>query len=156
MRLPLDLGPITEGLRSISETMRTIRDSVALLPDVAETLVEIQKGVERMGDEVHRMRVGVDVLGDEVRGMRAAVEPLEAQLDMVGDQVQHLGPKLEEVSLAIHPLRRATTKLGRRRAANGAELIATEDEAAAPDPEPKADQTSSTENVSHADGSPSE
>ena len=38
VKLPLDLTPITEGLRSISETMRAIRDSVALLPQVAETL----------------------------------------------------------------------------------------------------------------------
>ena len=32
VKLPLDLTPITEGLRSISETMWAIRDSVALLP----------------------------------------------------------------------------------------------------------------------------
>lgn len=93
VKLPLDLTPITEGLRSISETMRAIRDSVALLPQVAETLAEIQDGV-----------------------------------------------KFEDLSLAIHPLRRATGKLGRRRAANG---DAGSDE----------DQTSSGENVSQAAGS---
>ena len=37
-RLPVALAPISDGLRSISETMGAIRDSVALLPQVADTL----------------------------------------------------------------------------------------------------------------------
>jgi DNA repair ATPase RecN len=143
VKLPLDLTPITEGLRSISETMRTIRDSVALLPQIAETLAEIQQGVEFMGTEVRTMRRGVDELGVEVKGMRSAVDPMVEHLDAVAERIEALEPRLEDLSLAIHPLRRATGRLGRRRAANGgAEL--------------DGDQTSSGENVSHAAGSAEE
>lgn len=149
MRLPLDLAPIVEGLRSISDTIRTIRESVEILPDVAATLGQIQAGVERMGDEVHLMRKGVDTLGVEVRGMRESVEPIVSHLDIVAERIERLEPKLEEVSLAIHPLRRATGKLGRRRAANGETVDAQTADV-------EVDQTSSTENVSQADGSPSE
>ena len=138
MKVPVDIGPLTEGLRSIGETMRTIRDSVSLLPEVAETLGEIQAGVQRMGDEVHLMRVGVDDLRVEVRGVQTAVEPLSDHLDLVAAGIARLEPKLDEMSLAIHPLRRATGRLTRPR--RGSEDA----------------QTSSGENVSQADGSPSE
>ena len=144
LKLPLELTPITDGLRSISETMRAIRDSVALLPQVAETLAEIRIGVEKMGDEVHRMRMGVDALGGEVTVMREAVEPMVDHLDLVAARVEGLEPRLEDLSLAIHPLRRATGKIGRRRAANG-------EPAAAEEP-----QTSSGENVSQDAGSAEE
>jgi uncharacterized protein YoxC len=143
VKLPLDLTPITEGLRSISETMRAIRDSVALLPQVAETLAEIQEGVKFMGDEVQTMRKGVDELGVEVKGMRTAVDPMVEHLDLVAARIEGLEPRLEDLSLAIHPLRRASGKLGRRRAANGDAGL---DE----------DQTSSGENVSQAAGSADE
>ena len=138
MKVPLDIGPVADGLRSIGETMRTIRDSVALLPAVAETLGRIEEGVRFMGDEVHTMRKGVDSLGVEVRGMRESVEPIVAHLDIVAARIERLEPKLDEVSLAIHPLRRATGRLSRRNSVAAA------------------DQTDSGENVSQADGSPSE
>jgi uncharacterized protein YoxC len=140
MRLPVDLYPVVDGLRSISETMRAIRDSVALLPQVAETLARIEDGVKYMSDEVHLMRTGVDELRVEVKGMRGAVEPMVTHLDLVAERVQGLEPQLEDLSLAIHPLRRATGKLARRRAANG----------------DGSDQTSSGENVSQEAGSAEE
>jgi hypothetical protein len=143
VKLPLDLTPITEGLRSISETMRTIRDSVALLPQVAESLADIQQGVRFMGEEVHAMRRGVDELGVEVKGMRAAVDPMVEHLDVVAARIEGLEPRLEDLSLAIHPLRRATGRLGRRRSANGDGAL-------------DADQTSSGENVSQDAGSAEE
>ena len=68
LRLPLDIAPITDGLRTISETMKVMRDSVAILPQVAETLEEIHKATRSMADEVHMMRVGVDGLSEEVKG----------------------------------------------------------------------------------------
>ena len=148
MKVPIDIGPITDGLRSISKSMRTIRDAVGLLPQVAETLEEINKGMRFMGKEVHRMRKGVDELGVEVKGMRAAVEPLASQLDIVAERIDALDPRLEDLSLAMHPVRRATGKLGRRRAANG-DVVG---DAAAE----QLDQIESGENVSQADGSPEE
>lgn len=143
MKLPVDINPLGD-LRSILEAMGEIRDSLALLPKVAETLVEIQAGVRFMADEVHTMRTGVDDLGVEVKGMRAAVDPLVAHLDLVAKRVEELEPRLEDLSLAIHPLRRATGKLGRRRAANGEPPLAEEP------------QTSSGENVSQDAGSAEE
>jgi hypothetical protein len=140
VKLPLDITPITDGLRGISETMRAIRDSVALLPEVAATLEDIREGVKAMGDEVHTMRRAVDALGVEVTDMRTAMVD---HLDLVAARVEGLEPRLEDLSLAIHPLRRATGRLGRRRAANG-EL---------PDEDA---QTSSGENVSQDAGSAEE
>jgi hypothetical protein len=96
-----------------------------------------------MADEVHTMRKGVDAMGVEVEGMRTAVDPMVAHLDAVAVRVEALEPRLEDLSLAIHPLRRATGKLGRRRAANGEGPI-------------EADQTSSGENVSQDAGSAEE
>ena len=142
MKLPID-NPLGD-LRAIVEGMDELRKSLAVLPQVAETLAEIRKGVAYMADEVHTMRTGVDALGVEVQGMRGAVDPMVDHLDAVAAKVEALEPRLEDLSLAIHPLRRATGKLGRRRAANGepAELD-----------EP---QTSSGENVSQDAGSADE
>ena len=61
------------------------------------------------------MRVGVDGLGEEVEGMRAAVEPLVPHMDVVAARIEALEPRLEDLSLALHPMRRLT----RRRGANG-------------------------------------
>ena len=138
MRIPIDLRPLTD-------TVTTIRDSVALLPEVVKVLKEIEDAVRSMGDEVHRMRKGVDELGVEVTELRSA---LESRLDNVADHVDSLGPQLEEMSLAMHPFRRATVKLSRRKP-NGDEPIEVEAES-----EP--DQISSGENVSQAEASPSE
>jgi hypothetical protein len=110
---------------------------------VAETLADIQEGVRFMGEEVHTMRKGVDELGVEVKGMRAAVDPMVEHLDGVAARIEGLEPRLEDLSLAIHPLRRATGKLGRRRSANG-------------DAGLDSDQTSSGENVSQDAGSAEE
>ena len=74
-----------------------------------------------------------------------------AHLDVVAARVEALEPRLEDLSLAIHPLRRATGRLGRRRAANG-ELP---DEEAAEEAAEDA-QTSSGENVSQDAGSAEE
>ena len=145
LRLPIDLAPITDGLRTISETMKVMRDSVAILPEVAKTLGKIHKATQSMADEVHLMRVGVDDLGEEVKGMRVAVEPLVSHLDYVAERIDRLEPRLEDLSLALHPLRRATGKLGRARLANGQTVAeAAVDELV---------QTESGEKVSQAEGS---
>jgi hypothetical protein len=143
VRLP-GVNPLGD-LRAILDAMGDIRDSLALLPEVAGTLAEIREGVRYMSDEVHTMRTGVDDLSVEVKGMRAAVDPLVAHLDLVAKRVEELEPRLEDLSLAIHPLRRATGKLGRRRAANGEPGI-TDEEA----------QASAGEDLSQDAGSPDE
>ena len=140
MKVPDPLG----DLRAILDAMNELRGSLAVLPEVAETLSSIDEKTRFMADEVHRMRTGVDDLKVEVKGMRGAVDPMVEHLDAVAAQVRALEPRLEDLSLAIHPLRRATGKLGRRRAQNG-EL-----------PEDDPDQTSSGENVSQDAGSADE
>ena len=132
-----------------------VRDSVAILPEVAKTLEEIRKATISMAEEVHLMRVGVDGLGEEVEGMRAAVEPLVPHMDVVAARIEALEPRLEDLSLALHPMRRLT----RRRGANG---DATEEDAVAEEAEAQAAvadelaQIDSGENVSQSDGSPEE
>ncbi len=155
LRLPIDIGPITDGLRGISESLRSVRDSVALLPEVVSALDDIRDGVRTMSEEVHRMRVGVDNLGDEVTGMRAAVEPLVPHMDVVAARIEALEPRLEDLSLALHPMRRLT----RRRGANGdstAEDVAVEEVEAEAEIADELAQTELGENVSHSDGSPEE
>lgn len=155
LRLPIDIGPITDALREVSESLKLVRDSVALLPEVAKSLEEIREGVGTMADEVHRMRMGVDGLGDEVQGMRAAVEPLVPHMDVVAARIEALEPRLEDLSLALHPMRRLT----RRRGTNG---DATIEDAIAEEAADQADvadevaQMDSGENVSQSDGSPDE
>lgn len=147
LRLPIDLAPITDGLRTISETMKVMRDSVAILPQVADTLEEIHKATVSMAAEVHLMRVGVDGLAEEVKGMRVAVEPLVSHLDEVAVKIERLEPRLEDLNLALHPLRRASGKRARRRLANG-DIAEERSEDLV--------QTDSGENVSQSDGSPEE
>jgi hypothetical protein len=156
MKLPLDLGPIAEGIKSIQESIRTIRDSVALLPDVAKSLEQINKGMDFMGSEVHRMRLGVDELTIEVAKMVEGVDPLEDRLTEVSAHIQRLEPKLDELRDTLHPLRRVGKRMGRRREesdGNGSNGHVPEAE---PIGEPFAeepDQTESGVNVSQAEGS---
>lgn len=155
LRLPLDIGPITDGLRDISQSLRAVVDSVSTLPQVAEALEEIREATTSMADEVHRMRIGVDELGDEVRGMRSAVEPLVPHMDLVAARIEALEPRLEDLSLALHPMRRLT----RRRGANGdvpAEDLVADEAAAQAAVADGIAQTDSGENVSQSDGSPEE
>ncbi|MDQ2676474.1 MAG: hypothetical protein M3Y34_06665 [Actinomycetota bacterium] len=159
LRLPIDLAPITDGLRNISQSLRLMVDSVSILPEVAKTLEEIREATVGMADEVHRMRLGVDALGEEVDGMRTAVEPLVPHMDVVAARIEALEPRLEDLSLALHPMRRLT----RRRGANGdvaaLEAVADADAATAEAEAVLADelaQTDSGVNVSQSDGSPEE
>ena len=153
LRLPIDLAPITDGLRNVSQSLKLVVESVSILPQVAATLEEIREATLGMADEVHRMRVGVDSLGEEVDGMRAAVEPLVPHMDVVAARIEALEPRLEDLSLALHPMRRLT----RRRGANGdstvEDAIAGEAEAQAAVADEVA-QMESGENVSQSDGSP--
>ncbi len=159
LRLPIDLAPITDGLRTISESLKVMRDSVAILPQVAESLEEIQRQTKFMAEEVHLMRTGVDSLGEEVKGMRSAVEPLVPHMDVVAARIEALEPRLEDLSLALHPMRRLTSRSERRRGPNGdsapedAAVEKREAEAAVAD---ELAQTDSGENVSQSDGSPEE
>ncbi|CAN5627101.1 hypothetical protein BH10ACT11_BH10ACT11_19380 [soil metagenome] len=158
MKLPIDLNPITDGIRSIQESMLTIRDSIGLLPEVAKTLEEIRKGMDFMGSEVHRMRLGVDELTVEVAKMVDGVEPLEGKLVEVSGHIERLEPKLDELRDTLHPLRRVGKRMGRRRDDLGsAEVENGDGDLDGELLEPltgELDQIESGEKVSQAEGSP--
>ena len=62
------------------EDLRTIAESVTVLPEVARSLASIQDRVESLDDEVRRMRQAVDSIGGEVVEVRDAVGPLEQEM----------------------------------------------------------------------------
>lgn len=79
-----------QDLRSISESMR-------LLPDLLSELASIHSLTESLDAEVRMMRARVDKLDDQVSELRASVDA-----------------ELREVGLAVHPLRRMGRTLSRR------------------------------------------
>ncbi len=80
--------------------LRSIANSVAVLPEVSRALLTIQHRVDSLDDEVRRMRGAVESIGTDVIGMRESVEPLESEL--------------EELRKVMHPLQRVTGRIGRR------------------------------------------
>lgn len=83
------------------EDLRTIAQSVAVLPDVARALTSIQGRVDSLDDEVKRMRTAVESMGGDVVTMRDSVRPLESSL--------------EELQRTVHPIRRATGRIDQMR-----------------------------------------
>ena len=82
------------------EDLRSIADSVRVLPEVARSLGAIEQSVDSMDREVKLMRRGVDRLDADVIKVVDGVDPLDA--------------KLEDLRLTLRPLSRATARLGRR------------------------------------------
>ena len=62
------------------EDLRTIAQSVTVLPEVARSLATIEQRVDSLDDEVRRMRRAVDEINDEVVEVRDAVGPLEREM----------------------------------------------------------------------------
>jgi hypothetical protein len=79
--------------------LRSIANSVAVLPEVSRALMAIEQRVDSLDDEVRRMRGAVESIGTDVIGMRESVEPLEGEL--------------EELRKVMHPLKRVTGRIGR-------------------------------------------
>lgn len=80
--------------------LRSIADSVRVLPEVARSLGAIERSVESMDREVKLMRRGVDRLDTDVMKVVDGVDPLD--------------DKLEDLRLTLRPLSRASARLGRR------------------------------------------
>lgn len=101
------LGYLPRLVAGALEDLRTIADSVRVLPDVARTLASIEAETASMSREVALMRQGVDRLGGKVDG-------LDEDLVKVVEGVAPLGDKVEDLRLTLHPLSRATARLGLR------------------------------------------
>jgi chromosome segregation ATPase len=83
------------------EDLRTIAQSVTVLPEVARSLASIQTRVDSLDDEVRRMRQAVDSIEGEVGEVRDAVGPLEREM--------------RNMHAALHPLRRFGSAVRRGR-----------------------------------------
>lgn len=91
--LPRLIGGVLTDIRSIAEGM-------AVLPALLTTLQGIERRVDTLHDEVHKMRTGVDGMSGDVDSMKASLERVE--------------PHLEDVSRITHPLRRLNDRARRR------------------------------------------
>ena len=85
------------------EDLRTIAQSVTVLPEVARSLGVIQERVNSLDQEVRRMRQTVDSIDGEVADVRAAVGPLEQEMRLMHQ--------------SLHPLRRFGSAVRRGRGA---------------------------------------
>ena len=103
------LGYLPRLVAGALEDLKTIAESVRVLPDVAKTLSSIERETAAMSSEVKLMRQGVDRLGGKV-------DNLDGDLVKVVAGVAPLDAKLDDMRRALHPLSRATSIFGRRRA----------------------------------------
>ncbi|MGI8460151.1 MAG: hypothetical protein ACR2OC_00740 [Solirubrobacterales bacterium] len=94
------LGYLPRVVVGALEDLRTIAQSVSVLPEVARSLAKIEASVASMDSEVKLMRQGVDRLDGDVLKVVDGVDPLDE--------------KLEDLRLALHPLSRASALFGRR------------------------------------------
>jgi hypothetical protein len=102
------LGYVPRVVAGALEDLRTIAESVRVLPEVAQTLASIEAETAVMSNEVKLMRQGVDRLGDKVDG-------LDEEMLRVAEGVAPLDAKLDDMRRALHPLSRAGSLFGIRR-----------------------------------------
>jgi hypothetical protein len=72
------------------EDLRTIAQSVTVLPEVARSLSVIEERVDSLDDEVRKMRQAVDSINGEVVEVRDAVEPLEQEMRLMHQTLRPL------------------------------------------------------------------
>lgn len=80
--------------------LRSIAESVRVLPEVARSLNAIEASVDSMDREVRLMRQGVDRLDTDVIKVVEGVDPLDEKLD--------------DLRRTLRPLSRVSGRLGRR------------------------------------------
>ena len=108
------LGYLPRLAAGALEDLRTVAESVRVLPEVARSLRSIEASVESMDREVRLMRQGVDRLDTDVVKVVEGVDPLDQ--------------KLEEVRRTLRPLSRAAARFGRRGRAGGESDVEIETE----------------------------
>lgn len=80
--------------------LRTVAESVRVLPEVARSLRAIEASVDSMDREVRLMRQGVDRLDTDVMKVVDGVDPLDEKLD--------------DLQRTLRPLSRVSYRFGRR------------------------------------------
>jgi uncharacterized protein YoxC len=80
--------------------LRSIAESVRVLPEVARSLIAIEASVDSMDREVRLMRQGVDRLDSDVIKVVEGVDPLDEKLD--------------DLRRTLRPLSRVSGRFGRR------------------------------------------
>jgi uncharacterized protein YoxC len=94
------LGYVPRLVVGALEDLRSITESVRVLPEVARSLNAIEESVESMDREVKLMRQGVERLDTDVIKVAEGVDPLDQ--------------KLEDLHRTLRPLSRVSGRLGRR------------------------------------------
>jgi hypothetical protein len=89
----------------VGTLLRDLRKIIGSLEVIAEHVISLDEEFKRMNQSVTEMR-------DEVKVMSAGVQPLDQRLQEVREGFERIEPMLENMNLAIHPLRRARRKLG--------------------------------------------
>ena len=105
------LGYVPRLVLGALEDLRTVAESVRVLPEVARSLSAIEESVDSMDREVRLMRQGVDRLDGDVMKVVDGVDPLDEKLD--------------DLRRTLRPLSRMSYRFGRR------DRPATEEEAEA-------------------------
>ena len=77
------LGYVPRLVLGALEDLRTVAESVRVLPEVARSLNAIEASVDSMDREVRLMRQGVDRLDSDVLKVVDGVDPLDEKLDEV-------------------------------------------------------------------------
>ena len=98
------LAPVSD-VRALSSLVRELGTIVRNLETIAEAVVSLDREFKQMNKSVTEMR-------DEVKVMRAGVDPLNERLIEVRDRFERIEPALAEMSMTLHPLKRARRKLG--------------------------------------------
>lgn len=94
------LGYVPRVVLGALTDLRTVAESVRVLPEVARSLNAIEASVDSMDREVRLMRQGVDRLDDDVIKVVDGVDPLDEKLD--------------DLRRTLRPLSRVNHRIGRR------------------------------------------
>jgi uncharacterized protein YoxC len=107
-------GLLSDGVGDLGQLVR-------LVPEIASALRAIQKHTKNMDLEVTGMHASVERLEVEVRQLRSQIAELDNRMGTVAAAVVRLEPHIQDVNLAMRPLRRARSRFPGRHAAPGRE-----------------------------------
>jgi uncharacterized protein YoxC len=98
----------------VSDGVGDVAGFLRVLPEIAVSLRAIRKHTEHMDAEVTGMHAAVERLDDEVVELRAQIAELDGRMATVADAVTRLEPHIQDVNLAVRPLRRARARMAGR------------------------------------------
>jgi chromosome segregation ATPase len=113
---PRNVGAALEDLRTIAETMQ-------VLPQVLESLRRIENHVSSLDEEVMIMRRAVESMGTKLDDLSGNIEHLGDGIKDVGAHVDRLEPHLIEMKASLQPFKRWTGRVNRNAGAARAEAM---------------------------------